>query len=509
MNSRLRAGVADDLRTVVHNAGATFAGITVGTGLGYLTQIMIARSLGETAYGRFVLGFTVFTVVAMVAEVGLPQGLVRFVAVFRGAGDERRVKGTIALAVLAGVISSATLAAGLVLVSRPLALYLFHDAGMGGVLTAFSALLPWTTLTTMVVSSFQGLKALKLKALVREILEPLLRAVLVVACLALGGKVLGVVVSYAAASLLTLLVATLLLGRVFPPAFAPGVKAAYEPRLLFGFSWPLLFVYAMGNVFSVSDSLLVGVLRGPADVGAYSAAQRTALCCSFVLTSFISILAPLGADHYHQGRSVELEDLFKTVSRWSLTLTLPIGLLLVAFAPTLLGLFGKDFARGSGALTVLSVGWMLHSFGGSAGTILTMSGRSKLHMVNFVGLIVCGVAASVILIPMWGLVGAATATALSLLLVDAVTLVEVAIFVGIHPFAAGLLKPLGAAVLAGVPLLVLARATAQPCPIAPAAGYALAFLAVYGGVLMSAGGSESERTLLRELWSRMHGPNTL
>jgi O-antigen/teichoic acid export membrane protein len=507
MIAQRRFSTTDDLRTVVHNAGATFAGITVGTALGYLTQIVMARSLGTAAYGRFALGFTVFSVLAVVAQVGLPQGIVRFVAVFRGSGDDGRVKGTIALAVLVGVISSAVLAAGLVLASRWLALRLFHDAGMRGVLAAFSALLPWTTLTTMVVSSLQGLRALKLKALVREVVEPLLRAALVVACLTLGGRLVSVVVSYAAAALLTLLVAVFLLKRVYPPAFAPQVKAAYEPRLLFGFSWPLLFVYAMGNLFSVSDSLLLGVLRGSAEVGAYCAAQRTALCCGFVLTSFISILAPLGADHYHQGRSAEIEGLFKTVSRWSLTCTLPVGLLLVAYGPGLLGLFGRDFARASVALTVLSAGWMLHSFGGSAGTILTMTGRSKLHMVNFTGLIAWSLAANLFLIPRWGLAGAAAATALSLLLLDIVTLIEVTLVVGIHPFAKELLKPLGAAAFAGVPLLLLARATPQPYPLALVLGCGLAFLAVYAGTLALLGASESERMLLRELRNRMRAPN--
>ncbi len=507
MNAVHPPALAEELDIVVRNAGIAFVGVILWNALRYVTQFMVARTLGPAPYGRYALGFAVVAFAAMIAELGLPQGLVRFVAVDRGLGDDRRVKGTILRAVGIGVLSGAALALVVILLAGPVAVGIFGDGEMRLVLMLLAVSLPLATPTTMLVSVFQGLRLLKYRTLVKETLDPLARNVIIAICLLLGGGLLSVVAAHLAASVVCLAAAGFLLARAFPPVFSPLVPPIYDMKRLLGFSWPLLFVGLMANAFFVTDSLLLGALRGVEEVGLYSAAQKTALFCSAFYASFILILGPIGADLHHRGCVRELQSLLQTVSQWSFTVTLPFSLVLAALAPQVMSMFGGGFRRASVALVILSAGWVPHALLGTTGTVLVMSGRPRLHLANFIGVTIVNVAANLVLIRRFGLLGAAAATAASMLLLDLVVVAEVVTLVGVHPFRRDVLKPVVAGAVAVAPLLLFAKAgtAAYPLPTVAVGGFVL--FTLYFGGLMVLGLRPDERMLLRGIWARLRKRN--
>ncbi|MFO7872841.1 MAG: oligosaccharide flippase family protein, partial [Candidatus Undinarchaeales archaeon] len=98
------------LKVFAKGAGIVFIGMVIGSGIGYFYRLLAARLLGPFEYGLFTLGLAVFLVLSTIASIGLPKGVARYVAFYRGKKDTSRVKGTILitykLLILSGVIFS-------------------------------------------------------------------------------------------------------------------------------------------------------------------------------------------------------------------------------------------------------------------------------------------------------------------------------------------------------------------------------------------------------------------
>ncbi|HDL64840.1 MAG TPA: flippase, partial [Proteobacteria bacterium] len=350
-----------EILTIAKGAGIGFMGMVIGSALRYLFQIIIARNLGPELFGLFILGLTVFKVTGMIAEMGLPRGIVRYVALFRGEGDESRLKGVIILSIRIALTSSIVFALLLFAFSRTIAVSIFHKSELTIVLRIFALVLPFTTLTTMLLFATQGFKIMKYKAIVSEIFEPLGRLILVIILFLLGLKLYGVIFAY----LIPLVAGTWLafhyLKKVFPPVVKKELRPTYETKQLLHFSWPLLFVNFFGFMIMWIDTLMLGYFKTSQDVGIYSAAQRTALLGCLIVASFNSIFAPVISDLHNRKEFSSLNEYFKTVAKWMFTFSFPISLLIIFFARGILNLFGPQFVSGIPSLIILSVGWIIYS----------------------------------------------------------------------------------------------------------------------------------------------------
>ncbi|NMX21053.1 hypothetical protein C5S30_01155, partial [ANME-1 cluster archaeon GoMg4] len=83
------------LRKIAKGAGIAFTGTFIGTALGYLSRMIIARFLGASDYGLISLGFAVMSIAAALSLVGFNKGIQRFVSFYKGKEDKGRIKGTV------------------------------------------------------------------------------------------------------------------------------------------------------------------------------------------------------------------------------------------------------------------------------------------------------------------------------------------------------------------------------------------------------------------------------
>jgi O-antigen/teichoic acid export membrane protein len=493
------------LLSIARGAGIVFVGTLVGSGLKYGFHFIIARYLGAERFGLFVLGLTVFTVAEIIAHLGLLQGVIRYVSMYHGQRDAGRIKGIILLSARVVAVSGTVVGLGLFLASGLLSIRVFARPELAPVLRVFAVMTPFSVLATILLAVFQGFKVLEYKIYVAEFAEPLLRIAGAVAAISVLGRVLsGVLWSYGLAAILSLLLALILLGKVFPDMKRKDVRPVFESRRLFSFSWPLLFSALLGQLLLVSDTFILGILGTSENVGIYGAAQRTGLLANMIFMSFNAIFAPIIADYYQRKEGRDLNRLFKIVAKWSFALTLPASLLLILLAKPVLILFGERFAQGAGALAVLAGGWLFHSALGHAGAVLTMSGRSRWHLANFSLFLALQISLNLILIPRFGIIGAAAGTALSLALIDIITCVQVYLMLGHHPFRLDELKPLLAG---GVALLLTKLLAARAFPddrvfiSIPVLGSA--FVLAYAAIIFILGISEEEKMVLGQAWQKL------
>lgn len=81
------------LEKLAKNAGISASGTIFQYTLNYLTFIVIARFIGPATFGLFILAQTIFRIAGMVSKLGLDQGVVRFVACYRGEKIYHILKG--------------------------------------------------------------------------------------------------------------------------------------------------------------------------------------------------------------------------------------------------------------------------------------------------------------------------------------------------------------------------------------------------------------------------------
>jgi O-antigen/teichoic acid export membrane protein len=160
---------------------------------------------------------------------------------------------------------------------------------------------------------------------------------------------------------------------------------------------------------------MVGIWKSSSEVGIFAVANRTAALTSFILIAVNSIAAPKFAALYSQGN---LEDLGKTAQHAARLMVLmagPVLLFFLVFPGWVMSMFGDHFESGSLALSIIAAGQFVNVVTGSVGYLLMMCGYERLMRNTTAISAIVNIVANVLLIPRFGINGAAVASAITLI----------------------------------------------------------------------------------------------
>ncbi len=245
------------------------------------------------------------------------------------------------------------------------------------------------------------------------------------------------------------------------------------------------------------QTLLLGALSTVDAVGVFVVATNVNLIGSLFHSSLVSASMPLFAAAQDRGDRPALEKLYQVTSKWSLSLNLPIFLVVAAFPQALLAMFGPEFRVGAVPLMILAAANLLNAGTGMSGAVLDMTGYTRFKLLNAAVSVALGIALNVILVPSLGLVGAAIAALMVTAGTNILPLVEVLFLVRASPYNRSFMKPIvaGAAALgAGVGVKILVGGAGDL--VEAAAGIPVLFV-TYGLVLAGLGIDEDDRLVLR------------
>jgi O-antigen/teichoic acid export membrane protein len=488
-DERLRSESGYDTRRV----GVGSAGQSVGRLLGYATRAMVAWMHGPTQLGFYALGITVLQVASILSQLGMDNGVVRYVAHHGAGGDTARVRGTILRSLGVTLALSLALAALLFAGAGFLAESVFGKPFLATMFRAFAVGLPFLTFMSMALWATQGFGTLKYAAFVGQVARPLVNLVLLVFFYQLGVQILGAVAAYVLSTAFGAALALASLRRVFPGLLAG--KAEYEGRELSAASAPMI----MANVAQYSNLwtavVVLGVFEPVLTVGVYSAA-RTAALSSLVLISFGGVFSPLAASLYRQDRLRELGRLYADVSRWAFTGALAFFLVTALLARDVMLFFGREFVHGWSMIVAISAAQLFNSSMGPTARLLAMTGQEKAVMISTVGSALAAVALNLMLVTHYGVAGAAAATAAALVLANGSSLYFVRRRLGFWPYGRRYVKPL----LAGLTAAAITLCVRRLLPIFEGLPAMLLFapfvLVAFSCVLASLGLYPSDRRFL-------------
>ncbi len=396
----------------VKGALGTFALKVGGTGLGFVSSILLARFLGATSYGAYALAFAWVNLLTIPAVLGLGELLVREVSVYKTQENWGHLKGILRWANGAALLASLLIA--LVATAIIWSVQGISTSSLALVIALSS--LPLAALTLVRQAALRGLNHIVAGQIPEMLVRPVLLIALVVgAYFALGSEfnAAWAVGMSVLATGLSFLVGAWLLRRALSREVVQAAPQ-YQMKTWLSSALPFLLIGGVLIINARTDIIMLGFLGTQAEVGIYRIVAQGAALIAFVLAAVNAALSPVIARLYAQGERERLERTIRRTTRIIFLCSLPLALGLIAFGEPFLRIFGPDFTAGRAALAILSVGFLVDAAAGSVGQMLNMTGHERDSAKAIGASAVLNIALNLLLIPRFGLVGAATATATSM-----------------------------------------------------------------------------------------------
>jgi O-antigen/teichoic acid export membrane protein len=426
---QLMQTLRDDLKSgtergrLVRSATATASMKAIATGIAFIASLLYARVLGPHDYGLYAYVLAWTGVLTIPASLGLPQYLVRQGAtlptqigwLLRWAN--RRVLAT-------GVIAGLLLAAAMLLPQAAGARWLF-------VLAAPIPLL--ANLSSIRQSLLQARGRIASSQWPQLVFAPTLTVLILTVLWLWHGtfRAADVIIATVIAAMIQLGLNVVQFGRT--PSTADHAHADVRAAL------PFMWIGAMYLVMSRIDLILLGSMKGASEAGIYAIAARAAEFVPFFLFAANTAIAPKISHLYHAGDHDKLQRLTTASARRLLLVTLPFAVVLIVLARPLLHMFyGERFTDGATALQILVLAQFFAIASGPVGILLNMTAHAGASAKAFASGAVTNLVLNLLLIPRFGYVGAATATAISITLCNGLRWYWVRSRLKIRPSAFGI-----------------------------------------------------------------------
>ncbi|MCW3131553.1 MAG: flippase [Candidatus Methanospirare jalkutatii] len=450
--------IAEALRKTAKGTALAFFGLLLFGILDFASKVLIARHASQAEYGIFSLALSLLQICTILSCLGLQAATPRCIAFFRGRGEFEKARSivfaSLQLALIASVLCGATL-----FLASPLLTTLFHlPVSATQIFQIFAVALPFSVAVEMLASVFRGYDRVQEKVIFRDVLSNVLKVLFIVSAIALGYAFLGMICAY----LLAIITASLLFfaytfrkmwelkkrRRRRERAEEEERRGSGEGRSvkgirkkLFEFSAPLL----VANVSSVlalrTDTFMLGIFKTPEIVGLYNAAIPFMQLIQIFHLSMVLIYVPIASQLYSKNLVNEMKRCYIIITKGIFSITFPFFLFIFLFSEKIIGFFfGSSYSFAGTALRILSLGMFIHVFFGPNAETLVVLGKTKWSMANSLTGVVLNASLNAILIPIFGFVGSAIASAISITLINILILLQIFSLQKIHPFAKNYLK---------------------------------------------------------------------
>jgi O-antigen/teichoic acid export membrane protein len=405
----------DSLRARIIRGGIGSAGIQAANRfLALALGIVLARLLGPDGYGVYAYAFAIMSLLMVVAEAGVPTLLMREVAASQVREEWELLSGALHrgfqfVALTAMTVSSLGLLLLWWLADNVSAMVLYTTALM-------LLVLPVAALCKTVAHVLQGLNKVVVGQAVDMLIRPLLVLVFV-AVLFVGWPQQQLPQVAMAAQLLGSLIVLFIGVRVLM-RFLPGqifeVAPSYKSRLWLKSALPFTLIGGAMIINTQADIIMIGWFLNSESVGVYRVVSQGALMMTFILQAASAVLRPSFAKFYAAGNLRHLDNLYQKSTRVIMISTLPIVIAFVVMGGEILGfVFGSKYVVGASALAILAVGYFANISFGAIGSLMQMIGQEKSTAFFLWVTSVFNVILNLLLIPLFGLNGAAIATAIT------------------------------------------------------------------------------------------------
>lgn len=200
---------------------------------------------------------------------------------------------------------------------------------------------------------------------------------------------------------------------LFNKDFPDTSTKEYSTKEIVNTSYPMALSAISYFLMQSVDVLFLGAFDSFESIAYYSVAVKLATVTSLALISVNIVIAPKIAKIYNDKNFPELKSMIRKATRINVLISLPILIILFSFSEFLLSMFGNSYTLAKNAFLILLMSQFFNSISGPSALYLNMTGRQKILNLILLGSLINNVVLNLLLIPEFGMVGAALATAIS------------------------------------------------------------------------------------------------
>ncbi|HYK93176.1 MAG TPA: oligosaccharide flippase family protein [Thermoplasmata archaeon] len=467
----------------------------------FVSRVILVRTLLPDQWSEFSLALALGGLVSAVGALGLGPAVARSLPFETSESERRRIVHT---AYWVGGPSAVIVAAGLALFSLVVSTF-FGAPLLGVTLLFFSVGVGISVFAGILASIFQGFEDVVPNAFYTQVLNPLLFIVFLVTAEIVaprGDTYLGVLVAYAVAAVLSFLALVAYARRRLPRRLPSGPREPGLSGKLLMFAAPLFVVGVLSFITNNGDTLILGAFHS-SDVGFYTADLSLARLLQVGIGSLAYIFLPVTARLVRSGDRGAVRITYATATKWMVLTSLPLFLVFSFFPnPSLHFVYGSGFPSSAVPLDLLVAGAFLSTLVGPSTMAQVAYGQTRLLFYNTAACAGVDLLVGLALIPTYGITGAAIAWACANAAYPALSMVQIAVLQGVHPFERHYVIPVA---LTAVPVGLLFAVV----PLAPAfwllPTLALAIGVLFLGVVLLSGSIDAGDRLLLEAVERLLG----
>jgi len=399
---------------------------------GYLYVVLTQSLLGIQGYGMLSLVMSFQWILILIAVAGLPPAIAKYVSEYLAKNDKFMVKQVIKTSFKIMLTMSLIFTAVFYFLATPLA-NLFHGGPEVAILfQAVSFIAPFSVILGLFRGVFQGYQRMTDIMVTRAVEQIFMISMAVVFILAgfyVLGAVIGTLIGFGIASVSALL--------IFKFYIWDGLKDVEKPiipinesklaKKLLIFSSPIIVTGLAELTLFQAGNFVIPLDLSFAQLGYYNIASPIARLPLVISTSVAMALLPAASEALALNGNNLVKKYVIYSYRYLLIVLLPIcALVIILGKPIMLLLFSRAplaYSNSGTAMSILVIGMAFFSIYGISASVLQAAGKPYPAMYFLAIGTVTNLALTILLVPIYGLNGAAIATMIASFMVMILTTV--------------------------------------------------------------------------------------
>lgn len=392
---------------------------------GYLFTFVVSKELGAGAYGIFEMCFTAMMIIATLGKFGMDSALVRLIPQYKEHNKPGAIPKVYRNSLWFGTAMGAVLGIMLFFSAEWLArVFGTEEYAWGFKLTAIIVVpLVWWFINSEALRAFKRMipyAAMQQGAMF--LLATLLLWTLPWEGLAAGFQV-PVIAFYIAVVIVSGISFWVLKSSLDREKGKEGTPDSI--RFLLQLSTPIFVSGSMFLVMSWTDTLMLGYFADEVAIGVYRVIFKIASLITFTQFAINSIAAPMYAQFHARNSVKDMAQITRQIGMLNLLFAIPIFAAIAIFPEFITGMFGEEYKVGAMEMVVLAAGQLVNSLCGPNMTLLNMTGKERNAQAIMLLAAGANLLFNFLLIPRYGIMGAAIATSVSMAIWNIVSVASI------------------------------------------------------------------------------------
>lgn len=474
--------------------------VLVGTAIsmfgGLVLRLVIARNATQEVLGLIALFLAFLDVISIACVLGLDRGVVRYIPATESE-ESRNVYITLAIVVpfvigtifMLFVMQFNSLIANSVMESNTTVVFIL---GLS---------IPVYASTRTMASVFRGTMDTRTYVIYNKISEPGLKILFVGVVLMLTTSAAGVSSAIAVAFWSLAVFGLYLLKR---SGWSPVYSITGNVRGLFAYSLPLLLASSIYRFLTYFDKFAIGYYIDASSVGVYEVALTISGLLGVFYSSFSFLIFPKVSELDASAENERIRRMYRQTTKFIMIFTVPLFVAIIHRPDFLVRIFGDQYQVSTvgPALSIVSIGILSNTIVGPNSETLLGFGRSKTILAYNVLSVLVNIVLNVLLIPGYGLVGAAVALLCGYGVMNVLKSADLYVNYGILVLE-------GKSTLVSVLLVIVSWPASQVLPATRTLVQEFAVLLAYsggifalglGGLYLVGGITEDDIEAIRQIW---------